>query len=232
MRSYSYLCTMKSIFKTLSVYSVAYLVLLAVVLGLLYTYPKPELHMMLNSHHTGFQDVFFRYYSVLAEWPLYILALVPLIWKRKELTIFFAMSELSSAVVVRILKLIYHAPRPVVVFEDYPNMLLPLVDGVEMRHSNSFPSGHTSTFFVFFTCCAIMLAYYYLHANRERNWRTWMVFSLGSLVLLAKAALGGYSRFYLSQHSMLDVSVGSIIGFTMPWLVYSLSRNKILKLEK
>ena len=232
MRSYSYLCTMKQIFKTLSVYSVAYLVLLAVVLGLLYTYPKPELHMMLNSHHTGFQDVFFRYYSVLAEWPVYILALLPLIWKRKELTIFFAMSELSSAVVVRILKLIYHAPRPVVVFEDYPNMLLPLVDGVEMRHSNSFPSGHTSTFFVFFTCCAIMLAYYYLHANRERNWRTWMVFSLGSLVLLAMAALGGYSRIYLSQHFMQDVCVGSIIGFTMPLLVYSLSRNKILKLEK
>ena len=232
MRSYSYLCTMKSIFKTLSVYSVAYLVLLTVVLGLLYTYPKPELHMMLNSHHTGFQDVFFRYYSGLAEWPLDILALVPLIWKRKELTIFFAMSELSSALVVRILKLIYHAPRPVVVFEDYPNMLLPLVDGVEMRHSNSFPSGHTSTFFVFFTCCAIMLAYYYLHANRERNWRTWMVFSLGSLVLLAMAALGGYSRIYLSQHFMQDVCVGSIIGFTMPWLVYSLSRNKILKLEK
>ena len=232
MRSYSYLCTMKQIFKTLSVYSVAYLVLLAVVLGLLYTYPKPELHMMLNSHHTGFQDVFFRYYSVLAEWPVYILALLPLIWKRKELTIFFAMSELSSAVVVRILKLIYHAPRPVVVFEDYPNMLLPLVDGVEMRHSNSFPSGHTSTFFVFFTCCAIMLAYYYLHANRERNWRTWMVFSLGSLVLLAMAALGGYSRIYLSQHFTSDVCVGSIIGFTIPWLVYSLSRNKILKLEK
>ena len=223
---------MKSIFKTLSVYSVAYLVLLAVVLGLLYAYPKPELHMMLNAHHTDFQDAFFRYYSVLAEWPLYILALVPLIWKRKELTLLFAMSELASAVVVRVLKLIYHAPRPIVVFEDYPNMLLPLVDGVEMRHSNSFPSGHTSTFFIFFTCCALLLAYRYLHSTCHRNWRTWLLFSLGSLALLAMAALGGYSRIYLSQHFLSDVCVGSIIGFTIPWLVFGLSRNKILKLEQ
>ena len=223
---------MKSIFKTLSVYSVAYLVLLAAVLGLLYAYPKPELHMMLNAHHTDFQDAFFRYYSVLAEWPLYLLALVPLIWKRKELTLLFAMSELASAVVVRVLKLIYHAPRPIVVFEDYPNMLLPLVDGVEMRHSNSFPSGHTSTFFIFFTCCALLLAYRYLHSAGERNWRTWLLFSLCSLALLAMAALGGYSRIYLSQHFLSDVCVGSIIGFTIPWLVFGLSRNKILKLEQ
>ena len=223
---------MKQIFSTLSVYAVVYFVLLTVVLGLLYSYPQVELHMLMNMHHTGFQDAFFKYYSVFAEWPVYLVALIPLIWKRKELTVFFAMSEISSGIVVQIVKHTFHSPRPVMVFENYPDLLLPLVEGVEMRHSNSFPSGHTSTFFVFFTCCAILMAYRYLHSERQRNLQTWIVFSLGSLVLLALAALGGYSRIYLSQHFTADVCVGSMIGFTMPWLIFYLTRNKILKLEK
>ena len=42
--------------KILSVYVVAYLILLSTILGMLYVYPKLELHLMLNSHHTGIQD--------------------------------------------------------------------------------------------------------------------------------------------------------------------------------
>ena len=76
------------------------------------------------------------------------------------------------------------------------------------------------------------MAYRYLHSEKQRNLQTWIVFSLGSLVLLALAALGGYSRIYLSQHFTADVCVGSMIGFTMPWLIFYLTRNKILKLEK
>ena len=47
--------------KILAVYSIAYFALLATVLGLLYFYPKLELHLMLNSYHTGFKDTFFKY---------------------------------------------------------------------------------------------------------------------------------------------------------------------------
>ena len=67
---------MKQIFTTLSVYAVVYFVLLTVVLGLLYSYPQVELHMLMNMHHTGFQDAFFKYYSVFAEWPVYLVALI------------------------------------------------------------------------------------------------------------------------------------------------------------
>ena len=68
--------------KTFYIYVIPYFVLLTVILSLMYAYPKPELHMMLNSHHTGIQDTFFKYYSVMAEWPLYVLALLPLLWKK------------------------------------------------------------------------------------------------------------------------------------------------------
>ena len=87
---------MKQILKTLSVYVIAYVVLLMVVFGLLYVYPKVELHLLLNSYHTSIQDTFFKYYSMLAEGPLYVLALLPLLWKKIKLTIFFALCELSG----------------------------------------------------------------------------------------------------------------------------------------
>ena len=46
-----------------------------------------------------------------------------------------------------------------------------------------------------------------------------------SLVMLA--ALGGYSRVYLSQHFLSDVCVGSIIGFVSPCLFFYLAWHKI-----
>lgn len=218
--------------KILSVYVGAYVVWLVFVLGLLLAYPKVELHLMLNACHTDFQDTFFRYYSVLAEWPLYVLALLPLLWKRRDIVLFYALSELAAGGVVQILKHLFTAPRPVKVFENYPDLLLPLVDGVQLHHSNSFPSGHTSTFFVFFTCCALMLAYYYAQGTRGKGRGTWMQAGCLQLLLLALAALGGYSRIYLSQHFLSDVCVGSIIGIIVPCMVFCFCRNRILKLHQ
>lgn len=217
--------------KVLSVYSITYFVLLLFLLGLLYIYPKLELHLLLNSCHTSIQDVFFKYYSMLAEWPLYILALLPIFWKKKELTIFFALCELSGGAILQILKHAFSFDRPICAFENYHQTILPLVQGVDMHHGNSFPSGHASTFFVFFTCCAIILAYRY-KKHEHHNRKDWLLFNLTLLALLILAILGAYSRVYLSQHWLSDVCMGSIIGFITPCLIFYFGKNKILKLEK
>lgn len=141
--------------KYFSIYGIAYFLLLAVVLVLLCVYPKLELHLLLNSYHTRLQDIFFTYYSMLAEGPLYFFALLPVFWKHIKLTIFFALSELTGGAVLQLLKHLISMPRPHSAFENYPDMVLPVVEGVNLHSSNSFPSGHASTFFVFFTCCAI-----------------------------------------------------------------------------
>ena len=219
----------QALIKTVSPYIIVYLVLLTVVIGLLCGYPKTELHMMLNSNHTSIQDTFFKYYTQLAEWPLYILALIPLLYKKKMMTIYYALSEVMGAVVVTILKHLFHADRPVVVFEKLPDMVLPLVDGVRMHHSNSFPSGHTSTFFIFATCCVIILAYHYINDAQPHDLKAKLKFYTSILALLALAALGGYSRIYLSQHFMMDVCVGSIIGFVTPFVVFFRFQNKLVK---
>ena len=218
--------------RTVYIYVIPYIVLLMAILGLMYAYPKPELHMLLNSHHSGVQDVFFKYYSVMAEWPLYLLALLPLMWKKKKMTFYFAVCELTGGAILQILKHIISTDRPVSVFEHYQNLVLPLVQGVNMHHSNSFPSGHASTFFMFCTCCVIILAYHYKRNGKHHDLKTQILFNTSLLLLLVLAVMGAYSRVYLSQHFLSDVCVGSIIGFTTPFLMFYFGRNKILKLKK
>ncbi len=217
--------------RTLSVYATAYFILLMVVFGLLYIYPKLELHLLLNSYHTSIQDTFFKYYTMMAEGPIYVLALLPIFWKKLKLTIFFALCELSGGATLQILKHTISTERPISAFEHLHNMVLPLVDGVDLHYSNSFPSGHASTFFIFSTCCALLLAYHFRRRAKKHIIREWILFNLALLILLSLAALGAYSRIYLSQHFLVDVCIGSIIGFVTPCLMFYFGKNKILKIK-
>ena len=218
-------------FRTIYVYVIPYLVLLMAILGLMYMYPKPELHMLLNAHHSSIQDTFFKYYTLLAEWPLYALALLPLLWKKIKITLFFAVCELTGGTILQILKHTICMDRPVSVFEHYQNIVLPLVQGVDMHHGNSFPSGHASTFFMFCTCLVIIQAYYYSRKDRQHNLKNQILLNTSQVLLLVFAAMGAYSRVYLSQHFVSDVCVGSIIGFTTPFLMFYFFRNRILKFK-
>lgn len=218
--------------RLVSLYVIPYLLLLTAILVMMYIYPKPELHLMLNSFHSGVLDFFFKFYTLMAEWPLYVLAFLPSLWKRNKMTLFFAMCELTGGTILQILKHTICNPRPVSVFEDYPDLVLPLVQGVDMHHSNSFPSGHASTFFMFCTCSVIVLAYFFSRKDALKTLRNRILFDVALVALLVLAAMGAYSRVYLSQHFLSDVCVGSIIGFTTPFLMFWLCRNKVLKLKK
>lgn len=218
--------------RLVSFYVIPYLLLLTAILVMMYIYPKPELHLMLNSFHSGVLDFFFKFYTLMAEWPLYVLAFLPSLWKRNKMTLFFAMCELTGGTILQILKHTISNPRPVSVLEDYPDLVLPLVQGVDMHHSNSFPSGHASTFFMFCTCSVIVLAYFFSRKDALKTLRNQILFDVALVALLVLAAMGAYSRVYLSQHFLSDVCVGSIIGFTTPFLMFWLCRNKVLKLKK
>lgn len=200
-------------------------------LGMQYAYPKLELHLMLNAHHTRFQDIFFTYYSLLAEGPLYVLALLPIFWKQLRLTLFFALSELTAGAILQMLKHLISMPRPSSAFEEYPDMVLPVVEGINLHCSNSFPSGHASTFFVFSTCLAFFLAYHYQQRGNKTSPWAFIRLSIWLMLLLIFAALGAYSRVYLSQHFLSDICMGSLIGFLTPCLILYLGKKKILKLD-
>ena len=219
----------RGLMAAMAFYATGYLLLLVFVGGLLCAYPKLELHLLLNSHHTDSLDTFFKHYSVLAEWPLYVVMLLPLLWKKYGVTLYYGTCEVVAGSFLQLLKHIFNSPRPVSAFAD--NMVLPLVDGVNMHYSNSFPSGHASTFFVFSTCTALLLTRHNVARGELHRPATWLWVCCLQTALLLMAAVGAYSRVYLSQHFLSDIFAGSIIGFATPLLIYHFGRNKLFKFK-
>lgn len=202
--------------RTFAPYVVLYFLVVFIMAVALYVYPKGELHLLLNGYHCPLLDEFFSDYTILAEFPLYILAAFPLLFWKAGWTYIFALSEGFNAILVCITKHWFQQLRPVAFFE-HTNVMLPLVKGVHMHRHNSFPSGHTSTFFVFFTVAALLLAWWY--ARKSPTKHTVKCFSLIVCIFILPL-IGGYSRIYLSQHFLSDVFVGSLFGFFTPCLVF------------
>ena len=201
-------------------YFCAYLLLLVAMIVALWVCPKGELHLALNAYHSPLLDQLMRAITYLAQWPLY--ALMALFFFRHwRFALYYAGSEIAAAVITRIIKLSVNMPRPAAFFGDNAAFQQIVVDGVQLHQWHSFPSGHTQTFFV----CATALVLFMNSDGSPWPLNSPSVRLLLSLLLLAMAALGGYSRIYLSQHFLLDVCVGSLIGVMVPLLLFPLYKR-------
>ena len=187
---------------------------LMAVLGIaLLVVPKGELHLLLCDRHTDARDVFYKYYTQVGEWVPYVVCFL-LLFYRFGWASFTTSCVLLSGAVTQVLKRIVDAPRPLTWFAaNYPDVQLPLVDGVEMSRYFSFPSGHTTTFFAFFFALSIIVCQHDSSPVRR---------SVCGAVFFLLSALGGYSRIYLSQHFAADVLGGMAIGLLITGLLYLL----------
>lgn len=187
---------------------------LMAVLGVaLLVVPKGELHLLLCDRHTDARDVFYKYYTQVGEWVPYVVCFL-LLFYRLGWAAFTTSCVLLSGAVTQVLKRIVDAPRPLTWFAaNYPDVQLPLVDGVEMSRYFSFPSGHTTTFFAFFFALSIIVCQHDSSPVRR---------SVCGAVFFLLSALGGYSRIYLSQHFAADVLGGMGIGLLITGLLYLL----------
>ncbi len=95
--------------------------------------------------------------------------------------------------------------RPSAFLEDF---VYKKAEGFTLYTNHSFPSGHAMSAFGFCTVLALQL---------NRSLSTWL------LALLA--VLMAYSRVYLNQHFMVDIVVGSWIGFILALSVYLWSKT-------
>ncbi len=187
---------------------------LCIVLGLaLLLIPTADLHLLLCNRHTPARDVFYRYYTQVAEWFPYVVCIALLLFGKIGNGVFASSCLIISALTTQLLKRIINAPRPITWFaENMPDISLPLVEGVEVHHWNSFPSGHTTSFFALLFVIAI-LSSQYTHKTTAYLIQT-LCFTL--------AALGGYSRIYLNQHFALDVLGGIVIGIGISIACYAI----------
>jgi membrane-associated phospholipid phosphatase len=149
---------MKSLFKQNAVFLTLSL-LLALSLGLALIYiPKGELHLLLCDRHTHARDIFYRYYTTLAEWLPYVICVALLLFTKIGHGVFASTAMLLSTLLTQVCKHIVNAPRPVTWFtEHFQDIQLPLVDGVHMNLWYSFPSGHTTSFFAMTLAVCILI---------------------------------------------------------------------------
>lgn len=195
---------------------IALSLILIAVLGLALIYiPKDQLHLLLCNRHTPARDIFYRYYTHVAEWFPYVVCIAVLLFGRIGDGVFASAAMLLSALFTQIVKHIVVAPRPFTWFsEHFPSIQLPMVDGVKMNLWYSFPSGHTTSFFALAFVASILITSKLSGSSRSSS-------CLVQLVLVLLATLGGYSRIYLSQHFALDVFAGALVGTLITLICYT-----------
>lgn len=171
--------------------------------------PKAELHLAICQHHTPFGDTVVPIFSDLVNWLPYVMVVLLLFYRTGWAT-FLASNLLLSTLIVQPIKHLVNAPRPLTWFaENMPDATLPLVDGVKMNLWLSFPSGHTTTFFILFFSLSIILC---AENIKGKN--------ILSFICFLCASFGAYTRIYLSQHFALDILAGILIAVCSTLVLY------------
>ena len=204
--------------------------ILIIVLGLALVYiPKGELHLYLCDRHTYARDIFYKYYTKVAEWFPYLLCLTILLLGRIGDGLFATSAMALSALTTQLIKRLVNAPRPLNWFTEHmPQVNLPEVEGVRMHLWHSFPSGHTTSFFALALVASILAANSLATTSKEHRTITSNK-RLRSIILqmliFILAATGAYSRIYLNQHFASDILAGIVVGLLITILCYLFWRH-------
>ncbi len=164
---------------------------------LLLVFTKPELHILLNKANSPFFDLFFKYATWLGDGIWIPVVALFLFGVKYRYAFAFLLGSLLAAGVVNFIKrvLLTGVYRPMKYFSMYETYNLHFVDGVKVHSINSFPSGHTAVAFSVFLMLALIVK-----SNPAK------------LALFFAAAVVSYSRIYLSQHFMIDLTAGALIS--------------------
>ena len=162
---------------------------------LLLTFSKIDIHLFINKHSSTFFDQCFKYITEFGAFLLIApIIIIMALFKYRYALMAIASSVLASLIVQILKRILYtDSPRPKVVFQDIYD--LHFVENVHLYSTHSFPSGHTAGAFALFVVLALI--------NKR---------PVCQFLFLMMAVLVGYSRMYLSQHFLIDVVVGSVVG--------------------
>jgi membrane-associated phospholipid phosphatase len=188
-------------------------ILLALVLLI---WSKQDIHIFINKVNNTFFDYFFKYATYLGDGLFVVLITVAFLFFSIRHFFVFTLSGVLGGILAQFFKRIIFpsALRPKALFNDIYELYL--VPGVEMHSYHSFPSGHTTSAFALF----LVLAYF---APKK-----WM-----KTACLFLAILVAYSRIYISQHFLIDVYFGGILGVISGLIgIYLLSKPTNKWLDK
>ncbi|MEO7310853.1 MAG: phosphatase PAP2 family protein [Chitinophagaceae bacterium] len=153
-------------------------------------------YMRLVPYHSKALDLFFTVFTYLGDGiVILLLAVVLLIRKKKWIGVAIIVSYALSGLLAQLAKYIHPSPRPAVFFRQ---LGLPFheIPGVTLMNSMaSFPSGHTTSAFALLV---VLILFY-----PKSKW---------NLLWLFLAVAVGYSRIYLGNHFLADVTAGATLG--------------------
>ncbi len=200
---------LQEIIKNYSLFAILLISFLIFGLILLLVFSKANIHIWINQHHNLFFDSFFKYVTHLGDGRFILTLAVILSFRKIKYGWGIILTFLTSGLLAQIFKFIFDEPRPLKYFENIYN--LHLIEGVKVYTLHSFPSGHTASAFALAVCL--------LAISNNKFWQ---------LIVFIYAIMVGYSRMYLSQHFLIDVWVGSIIG-TLVGCFYLYYSNRLTK---
>lgn len=202
---------MKLFFKNNGLYLFIYVVVLAVLGYILLHHGKVQIHQVINAWvGNPFWDNFFKYVTHIGDGLFAAIVAAVFLFINVRQAVYILLSYLGAGVISSYLKYVLYADvlRPNSTFEYFLTEKLRVVEGVEMVGFRSFPSGHALSSFALFFCMM------FFTSNQ----------ALKALFFLL-AFLSSFSRLYLSQHWLIDVYVGSMIGVGFSLLFYAVFYN-------
>jgi membrane-associated phospholipid phosphatase len=197
-----------------------YLLILSVALYFILLYPKTETHLYLNQFVAGgVTDTFFYFITYFGDGRLAPVLLLLILFYNLRLGIAATASFLSASLFSNGLKYLFFGDihRPFYVFQYIQKETLRYVEGIDLHIHNSFPSGHATQAFAI-----LMLLGFFSRTN-------WL-----KVVFLLVAVFTAYSRIYISQHWLPDITAGSFIGtvFSCLWYYLFIGRDKLTSLNR
>jgi membrane-associated phospholipid phosphatase len=197
--------TIQSVYKENRSFFLAYFLILALAFFIIFAHSKADGFILLNYYHTPFLDFTFEGITLLGDGFFSVaFCLVLFLVKKRYLSFIIFISFATSGIAAQVLKAFISEARPALLLEKsgYPYF----IENVTLHNFHSFPSGHSATIFALVSIIAF--------ANRDKKY---------AIPLLLLGALVGYSRMYLGQHFMVDVTVGSLIGIIfsiISWMIF------------
>ncbi len=182
--------------------SATLVVLLTVLTVLCFIVPKGNEVLWTNGNFSPFQDTFFSLVSISGGTTVFVAVVGALAFVRFNYSIVAGMVFILNSMLVLFLKRVAFPDmqRPAALMD---NSLLHFVEGVDVQTLYSFPSGHTATAFAMAVTLSLLIKHRGL-----------------SVLLIALAALVGYSRIYLLQHFLMDVTAGAFVGTISSFTIY------------
>lgn len=148
-------------------------------------------------------DVFFKYITHLGDGLfLVFVALILLFFDTKKSLTLLVAYAVSGGITQFLKEVFFNFEMRPYFYHSFYDFPLKIVNGVDMHSQNSFPSGHATAAFCLFTILSFFSA------------KKIIQFGIALLTIIVS-----FSRVYLSQHFIEDITAGSLIGIVFSSLV-------------